>query len=101
MVNYVSKRPAFEAARTRQLSAGSHDYRDAEFDLAGPVADSAQVAYRLTGSVMRGGAFTDHIDPERQGLGGSLLWQLSDATAINLLAEYEEMETAPCFCRTA
>ncbi|KRB39375.1 MULTISPECIES: TonB-dependent siderophore receptor [unclassified Acidovorax] len=92
LVNYVSKRPQAEALRNVKVGAGSDGWRHAEFDLTGPLNADGTLRYRLDGSASRGGSFVDGNTPRKQGIAGSLEWQVTPDTLWRAQAEYQGIE---------
>lgn len=92
LVNYVSKRPQADPLRSVKVGAGSHGWRSAEFDLTGPLNTDGTLRYRLDGGASRGGSFVDGNTPRKQGLAGSLEWQITPDTRWRAQAEYQGLE---------
>ena len=92
LINYVSKRPQAEALRTVKIGAGSHGWRSAEFDLTGPLNADGTLRYRLDGSASRGGSFVDGNTPRKQGVAGSLEWQITPDTVWRAQTEAQNSE---------
>ncbi|RZJ08442.1 MAG: TonB-dependent siderophore receptor [Acidovorax sp.] len=92
LVNYVSKRPQAEALRTIKIGAGSHGWRSAEFDLTGPLNADGTLRYRLDGGASRGGSFVDGNTPRKQGIAGSLEWQVTPDTVWRAQAETQSID---------
>lgn len=92
LINYVSKRPQADALRTVKIGAGSHGWRSGEFDLTGPLNAEGTLRYRLDGGASRGGSFVDGNTPRKQGLAGSLEWQLAPGTVWRAQAEYQGID---------
>jgi iron complex outermembrane recepter protein len=92
LVNYVSKRPLAEPLRTVKIGAGSHGWRSAEFDFTGPLNADGTLRYRLDGAASRGGSFVDGNTPRKQGVAGSLEWQITPDTRWRAQAEYQGID---------
>ncbi|MBU0889348.1 MAG: TonB-dependent siderophore receptor [Gammaproteobacteria bacterium] len=92
LVNYVSKRPLAEPLRTVKAGAGSHGWRSAEFDFTGPLNADGTLRYRLDGAASRGGSFVDGNTPRKQGVAGSLEWQITPDTRWRAQAEYQGID---------
>ena len=92
LVNYVSKRPQADPLRTVKIGAGSHGWRSAEFDLTGPLNTEGTLRYRLDGGASRGGSFVDGNTPRKQGVAGSLEWQITPDTVWRAQAEYQGLD---------
>ncbi|WP_298207922.1 TonB-dependent siderophore receptor [Acidovorax sp.] len=92
LVNYVSKRPQADPLRTVKMGAGSYGWRSAEFDLTGPLNADRTLRYRLDGGASRGGSFVDGNTPRKQGVAGSLEWQVTPDTVWRAQAETQSIE---------
>lgn len=92
LVNYVSKRPQADPLRTVKIGAGSHGWRSAEFDLTGPLNTDGTLRYRLDGGASRGGSFVDGNTPRKQGIAGSLEWQVTLDTVWRAQAETQSID---------
>lgn len=92
LINYVSKRPLAEPLRTVKIGAGSHGWRSADFNLTGPLNTDGTLRYRLDGGASRGGSFVDGNTPRKQGVAGSLEWQITPDTLWRAQAETQSSE---------
>ena len=92
LVNYVSKRPQADPLRSVKIGAGSHGWRSAEFDLTGPLNADGTLRYRLDGGASRGGSFVDGNTPRKQGVAGSLEWQVTPDTVWRAQAETQSID---------
>lgn len=92
LVNYVSKRPQAEPLRSVKIGAGSYGWRSAEFDLTGPLNADGTLRYRLDGGASRGGSFVDGNTPHKQGVAGSLEWQITPDTVWRAQAETQSTD---------
>ncbi len=86
VLNMVSKRPLDIPLREVQVQMGSHDRRQVAFDLTGPIGDSDQWSYRLTGLKRRSNTSIDFVEDNRTYLAPALTWKPSAATSLTLLA---------------
>ncbi|AYM95642.1 TonB-dependent siderophore receptor [Acidovorax sp. 1608163] len=92
LVNYVSKRPQADPLRTVKIGAGSDGWRSAEFDLTDPLNADGTLRYRLDGGASRGGSFVDGNTPHKQGVAGSLEWQITPDTVWRAQAETQSAD---------
>ena len=92
LVNYVSKRPQAEPLRTVKIGAGSDGLRSAEFDLTGPLTADGALRYRLDGGASGGGSFVNGNTPHKQGIAGSLEWQITPDTRWRAQAETQSAD---------
>lgn len=84
----TTKRPEFKQAGRVDVSFGSHDYRQAAFDVTGPLSDN--VAYRVVGLAKDTDVQVDHVEETRYALMPSLALNLTDDTLLNLYAYLQE-----------
>lgn len=80
----TTKRAEFVESGRFDLSFGSHDYKQAAFDVTGPLNE--RVAYRVVGLVKDSDVQVDHVEETRYALMPSLALNLSDDTYLNLYA---------------
>jgi iron complex outermembrane receptor protein len=92
VTNMVSKRPKIESERELGVQFGSHDRKQLQFDLTGPIGDS--FAARLVGVTRDSEMQTDQVKDDRVVLAPSLTWKAGDRTSITLLTLFQEDETA-------
>jgi len=96
LVNYVTKKPDFEAPRGEaRVGAGNEDYWSARFDSAGPIGGGEQFAYRLTGLLRETDTQVDFINNDRKYIAPALAWRPSEGTKLTLLSHYQEDDTMP------
>ncbi|GGW99370.1 ferrichrome receptor FiuA [Pigmentiphaga litoralis] len=93
LVNMVSKKPTEERLREVNLQYGSFDRKQAAFDFGGPVDENRAVLYRLTGLVKDSGTQYDYVKDNKVFLQGGLTFNLSDATRLNLMAQYQKIRS--------
>ncbi|HLV76804.1 MAG TPA: TonB-dependent siderophore receptor [Marinobacter sp.] len=86
IVALTSKRPEFESAGELRISAGTDARRSFAFDVTGPVGKTRRVAYRLSGIASASDAQQDYVEEERQAIAPSLSWDITDQTALTVLA---------------
>ena len=86
IINYVTKRPEFDAGYGLELIGGSFDFFKVEGDATGAVI-SDKLAYRLVAAYVNSGSFRDEVERERLLINPSLLFQPTDQ--IRLTVGYE------------
>lgn len=91
VVNYVSKRPAFE--RQRYVETGVNDAGNVYlgFDI-GDVANDNTVAYRMTGKIAGGDGYSDGQHGWRGFISPSVTWKPDEATSLTILANYSHID---------
>ena len=92
VTNLVTKRPQFETASEFGLQFGSHDRKQLQFDMTGPIGEN--VAARLVGVARDSDMQTNEIKDDRVVLAPSLTWNAGERTNITLLGLYQDDETA-------
>ncbi|WP_193073921.1 TonB-dependent siderophore receptor [Pseudomonas sp. FME51] len=86
LVALTSKKPGYDSHRQLQLSYGSHDYKQAAFDIGAPLDAGRRVNYRLAGVVRDADNQVDDIKNERFALMPSLSIDFTQDTRLTLLA---------------
>ncbi|MBX9402389.1 TonB-dependent siderophore receptor [Lysobacter sp. BMK333-48F3] len=89
VLNQVSKRPQFQRAGEIGLSLGSHQRRQLQFDLTGPLDAAGTLAGRIVGVARDAQLQTDRLPDDRRVLAPSLTWRPSDATTLSLLGLWQ------------
>ncbi|WP_233208325.1 TonB-dependent siderophore receptor [Pollutimonas subterranea] len=89
VVNQISKRPTSDARNEVELQVGNFDYRRANFDFSGPVDESGQFLYRLTGSGYMSDGQLNETEERRYFISPSFTWQPSSDTRLTLLANLQ------------
>jgi iron complex outermembrane receptor protein len=93
IINYVSKRPTDETFREVEVSAGSFDRYQGQFDMGGKVDEAGVLSYRLTGLFRDGDTGVDFVNDDRIFIAPSLKWQPDADTSLTLLATYQRDRT--------
>ncbi|RWM74177.1 MULTISPECIES: TonB-dependent siderophore receptor [Mesorhizobium] len=93
IINYVSKRPTDETFREIEVSAGSFDRYQAQFDMGGKIDEAGVLSYRLAGLFRDGEIDVDYVDDDRIFIAPSLKWQPDADTSLTLLATYQRDRT--------
>jgi iron complex outermembrane receptor protein len=89
LINMISKRPTFEKFGEIGVQAGSYDTYGTYFDFGGPVAESDQFAYRLTGMVRKAGTQTDYLDNDRYFIAPAFTWKPDEDTKLTILTSFQ------------
>jgi len=93
LVNFVSKRPHANQAQEVELQVGSHDLKQAAFDIGGALNDSGTVLYRLTGLARNSDNMIDHVHDDRYYLAPAVTWTPDEANSLTVLARYQKNDT--------
>lgn len=88
LVNLVTKKPTEEPFREIELKGGSHDRKQGNFDLSGPVTDKGTFLYRLTGVVRDSGTDIDGFPDNRTYVAPAVTWKPDNDTTLTVLGEY-------------
>lgn len=86
LVAMTSKKPGYDQHRQLQLSYGSHDYKQAAFDIGAPLDEARTLNYRMVGVVRDAANQVDDIKSERFALMPSLSIDFTQDTRLTLLA---------------
>ncbi|GAB4058896.1 TonB-dependent siderophore receptor [Uliginosibacterium sediminicola] len=92
LVSLQSKRPTDEAFGEVGLQTGNYGRAEATFDLGGPLGESGQLSYRLTGLTRNTGTQVDEVDSKRYYLAPSLTWKPTANTRLTVLAKIQRQE---------
>lgn len=88
MINVVSKQPAASTANEVQLQLGSDSRRQLAGDFTGALDDAGKALYRFTSVVRDAQLPTGDMDDDRIFLAPSFTFKLSDATTLDVNAQY-------------
>lgn len=89
VVNQISKRPTKDRRNEVELQVGNFDYRRANFDFSGPLDDSGQFLYRLSGSGYMADGHLDKTEERRYFISPAFTWQPSSDTRLTLLTTFQ------------
>jgi len=87
IVNIVSKRPKQDPFHELQLSFGTDELKELDFDLTGPVGDG-RLSYRLTGVLRDAETPLEGFRDDLTMIAPALTYELTERTTITLLGEY-------------
>ncbi|WP_237357756.1 TonB-dependent siderophore receptor [Piscinibacter gummiphilus] len=90
VVNVVSKRPTATPQNEIQVQLGDPERRQVAGDFSGPLTESGEWLYRITGLV-RDGETSRGLSDDRQFIAPSLTWRPSAATNVTFLSQYLRM----------
>lgn len=93
LVNMVSKRPQAERQGEIGVQYGSHDRKQVQADLTGPLTEDGQWLYRLVAVGRDADTQVDYVKDDRVVFAPSLTWQPSAATSLTLQALYQKDES--------
>lgn len=97
IMNIITKKPKFEQGGEVSFRTGSYDLYKPSFDIYGPVANSASLAYRFNASYEKAGSFRDFVHSERIYFNPSLLYRLSSKTELLVEADHLSDNRTPDF----
>ena len=81
-LNYITKKPLFDAQNSAELTIASWNYIRGVLDVTGPVPGYDNVAYRVIGSYVNGDTFRDNEHIKKTAVYPSLLWKISPNTDL-------------------
>ena len=87
IVNIETKQPQFQREHSISTTFDEHGQHRGAVDLTGPVGDSQNLAYRITGSLEDSETFRD-TSVDRQFLSSALLWQGDSGVQVGFNHEY-------------
>ncbi|MEI2415141.1 TonB-dependent siderophore receptor [Orrella sp. JC864] len=90
IVNMVSKRPQDTFQGEVGIQYGSHDRKQIQADLTGPLTEDGQWLYRIVALKRQADTQVDHVPDDRTVLMPSLTWRPSAATSLTLQALYQD-----------
>lgn len=88
LTNIVSKKPLEEASHELQVQLGNFSRRQIAGDFTGPLNEDGSVLYRLIGVVRDAELPVDGVKDDHVFIAPSLTWKISDATTLDLQAQY-------------
>ncbi len=93
LVDLMTKRPTEYPFRELEVQYGSHDRKQGNFDLSGPLTDDGTLLYRLTGVVRDSGTEIDGFPDDRFYIAPAFTWQPNEDTKLTVLGEYMDATT--------
>lgn len=87
-VNMVTKRPLRTPLREVGLELGSFNHKKVTGDFTGPLNESGDVSYRITGLVRQSDTQIDHGEENRYFLASALAWRPNAKTELILRASF-------------
>lgn len=91
IVHMTSKRPQFEAGREAGVQLGSHNRRQVQLDLTGPIHE--QLAWRIVALARKAGTQVDYVPDNRLLFMPALTWRPRAATTLTLHALWQKDES--------
>lgn len=89
IVNIETKQPQFQREHSISTTFDEHGQRRGTIDLTGPVGESQNLAYRITGSLEDSETFRD-TNVDRQFLSSALLWHGDSGASVGFNHEYSK-----------
>lgn len=86
MINYVTKKPSFQAESELMLTGGNFDLMGAALESRGPVSDG--IAYRAAAYYEEQDIFRDNADAMNLQVAGGLLFELGPDTSLTTMFDY-------------
>nr|WP_314263085.1 TonB-dependent siderophore receptor [uncultured Moellerella sp.] len=88
IINQVTKRPLYQPSHEIELQGGNFDRKQLQADFSGPVKDSDQFYYRLTGMVRKSDSQIKHIKDDKVYIAPAFTWLPTEDTTFTLLTDY-------------
>ena len=88
LLNYITKKPEFEAWRNITAFGGNYDRYGFSSELTGPIAGLDRIAYRLGVFYEDRDYFRNNADGKNLHLASGLAFKLTESTDLNLSFEY-------------
>ena len=86
MINYVTKKPAFDRETELMLTGGNFSLIGGAAEATGPVSDA--VAYRAAAYYESQDSFRDNADSMNLQVAGGLLFELTEATSLTTMFDH-------------
>lgn len=90
LINNVSKLPQAEARHEIGVQVGSHNARQLQADMTGPLTEDGTWLYRLVALGRESGTQIDYGQDDRQLIAPSLTWTPSAATELTLRLKWQK-----------
>ncbi|MFD1704625.1 TonB-dependent siderophore receptor [Methylopila henanensis] len=88
----TSKTPTETARGEIELLGGSHDRKQAAFDVSGPLDPEGRFLYRLIGLVRDANTQVDHVEDDKLFIAPSFTWKPTDSTTLTILGHYQKVD---------
>ncbi|MES5047511.1 TonB-dependent siderophore receptor [Rhizobium nepotum] len=95
IVNMVSKRPTSAPLGEVVVGTGTDGRAYSAFDVSGPVADSDQYFYRLTGVATRTDTNIDYTNEKRLMIAPSFTWKPQGGTELSIITHFQKDKGRP------
>ncbi|HEY0292207.1 MAG TPA: TonB-dependent siderophore receptor [Hansschlegelia sp.] len=88
----TSKTPTETARGEIEMMGGSHDRKQAAFDVSGPLDEEGRFLYRLIGLARDANTQVDHVEDDKLFIAPSFTWKPTDSTTLTLLGHYQKID---------
>ncbi|GLK75732.1 TonB-dependent receptor [Methylopila jiangsuensis] len=88
----TSKTPTETARGEIELLGGSHDRKQAAFDVSGPLDADGRFLYRLIGLARDADTQVDHVEDDKLFIAPSFTWKPTESTTLTLLGHYQKID---------
>lgn len=95
LVDVTSKRPTEKAFGEVEVQGGTYDWKQAQFDIGGPLDKDATLLYRLTGLLRDAGSPNVYNGGtnDMTFIAPAVTWKPTTETRITILGEYQNSQT--------
>jgi iron complex outermembrane recepter protein len=91
-INLVTKKPQFDPEGSLELSGGKFNTYRIAGDYTGALGSSNRVAFRINGAYQKADSFRDFFSSKKATITPSILFKLTDSTALNYEFEWVKQE---------
>lgn len=94
LINYVTKKPKFNASHEIALFTGTDDLQGAFIDSTDALNSDASLAYRVGGFYQRKKPFRNNTDEKNTLISTGLTWIVNDSTSLSLQYDFIDQDLA-------
>jgi iron complex outermembrane receptor protein len=84
VINYVTKKPTYEAINTIELGLGNKDFWSGSVESSGPVNDMASQRYRIGIYLSDEGSYRNNVEEQNQSIDLGYAWDITQDTSLTV-----------------
>ncbi|MEG3767175.1 TonB-dependent receptor [Alteromonas sp. 14N.309.X.WAT.G.H12] len=84
VINYVTKKPTYEAINTVELGLGNKDFLSGSIESSGPVNEAASQRYRVGVYLSDEGSYRNNVDEQNQSVDLGYSWDINDNNTLTV-----------------
>lgn len=84
VINYVTKKPTYEAINTVELGLGNKDFLSGSIESSGPVDDDASQRYRVGVYISDEGSYRNNVDEQNQSVDLGYAWDINPNNTLTI-----------------